>query len=122
MAILPFDFHSASSCELLGTSDTTNGRTSKCKTCRHHSLFFLVPVGVKDDAAAVPNRIGRSEAASWRNCHSLFCVCVAICQLLGTSGTTNGRTSKCKTCRHHSLFLLVPVGVKDAAATVPNRI
>src|SRR6056300_388761 len=31
-----------------------------CETCRHCSLFFLVPVGVNDDAATIPNRIGRS--------------------------------------------------------------
>src|SRR6056300_1477771 len=111
---------SVATCQLLGTSDATNGRTSKCMTCRHRSLFFLVPVGTKDDAATVPNRIGRSEAASWRHCHLIFSV--ATCQLLGTSDATNGRTSKCMTCRHRSLFFLVPVGTKDDAATVPNRI
>src|SRR5210317_1767084 len=107
--------------ELLGTSDATNGRTPKCKTCRHQSLFFLVPVGMKDDAATFPNRIGRSAASSWRNCHSIF-PGARTCQLLGTSDATNGRTPKCKTCRHQSLFFLVPVGMKDDAATFPNRI
>src|SRR5210317_794452 len=105
--------------ELLGTSDATNGRTPKCKTCRHQSLFFLVPVGMKDDAATFPNRMGRSAAASWHDCHSIFPG--ATCQLLGTSDTTNGCTAKCKTCRHQSLFFLVPVGMKDDAATIPNR-
>src|SRR5210317_755159 len=106
--------------ELLGTSDATNGRTPKCRTCRHQSLLFLVHVGMKDDAATFPNRIGRSAAASWRDCHSIFSG--ATCQLLGTSDATNGRTPKCKTCRHQSLFFLVPVGMKDDAAKFPNRI
>src|SRR5210317_72989 len=73
MAILPFNFLWSATCELLGTSDTTNGHTSKCKTCRHRSLFFLVPVGVKDAASTVPKRIGRSKAASLRYCHSILC-------------------------------------------------
>src|SRR5210317_835345 len=72
MAQFPFIFRVAT-CELLGTSDATNGRTPKCKTCRHRSLFFLVPVGTKDDAATPPNRIGRRKASSWRHCHSMFC-------------------------------------------------
>src|SRR5210317_1675686 len=74
----------------------------------------------QDDAATVPNRIGRREAALQPYCHSIFPG--ATCQLLGTSDATHGRTCKSITCRHHGLFFLVPVGMKDCAATVPNRI
>src|SRR6056300_33314 len=101
--------------------DATNGRTSKCETWRHQSLFFLVPVGMKDDAATVPNMTGRSKAAVWRNCHLIVRGRHLSHHLLGTSDATNGRTSKCETWRHQSLFFLVPVGMKDDAATVPNR-
>src|SRR5210317_1626352 len=120
MATSPFDFPHRATCQLLGTSDTPNGHTSKCKTCRHQSLFFLVPVGMKDDAATVPITKCRSEAASWQHRHSIFRS--ATCQLLGTSDTPNGHTSKCKTCRDQSLFFLVPIGMKGDAATVPTRI
>src|SRR6056300_1689952 len=78
MAPLPFNFSRSHLRELLGTSDATNGRTPKCKTCSHRSLFLLVPVGTKDDAATLPNRIGRSKAASWRHCRSIFRV--ATCE------------------------------------------
>src|SRR6056300_571699 len=121
MAPLPFNFSRSHLRELLGTSDATNGRTPKCKTCSHRSLFLLVPVGTKDDAATLPNRIGRSKAASWSHCHSIFRGATKS-ERLGTSDATNGRTPKCKTCRHRSLFFLVPVGTKDDAATLPNRI
>src|SRR6056300_1451120 len=114
--------HSASICQLLGTSDTPNGRSSKCKTWRHQSMFFLVPVGMKDDAATLPNRIGRSEAVSWRDCHSIFRGATCQILVLGTSDGGDRRTSTCQTCRHLCLFFLVPVGMKDDAATLPNRI
>src|SRR5210317_1223665 len=108
MAQFPFIFRVAT-CELLGTSDATNGRTPKCKTCRHRSLFFLVPVGTKDDAATHQNRIGRSEAASWRHCHSI--IRGTTREPLGTSDATNAAP---KNVRHadtvacSSLSLLVP--------------
>src|SRR5210317_1916620 len=80
------DCHSifpGATCQLLGTSEATTGRTAECKTRRHQSSFFLVPVGMKDEAVTCPNTTGRSAAASWRDCHSIFPG--ATCQLLGTS-------------------------------------
>src|SRR5210317_1549801 len=88
----------SASCQLLGTSDTTNGPAKQSTTRRHPNLLFLIPVGMKDDAATLPNRTGRMEATSWRHCHRIYRS--ASCQLLGTVDTTNGRTKKCKTCRH----------------------
>src|SRR5210317_1003947 len=117
MATLPFDFPQRHLSANGHIRRPQYGHTSKCKTCRHQSLFFLVPVGMKDDAATVPNRMGRSEAASWQHGHLIFRGAGA-CKLRGTSDTTNGRTSKCKTCRHQSLFFLVPVGMKDDTETV----
>ena len=54
--------------KLLGPSGGINGHTAKCMTCSCQSLFFPVPVGMKDVVATVPNRIGRCEAVSWPNC------------------------------------------------------
>ena len=92
----------------------------KCRRCRGQSLFFLVPVGMEEGVATVPNRILRGEAASWRNCH-LFVPSVTW-ELLSPSETPYAYGFKCRRCRGQSLFFLVPVGMEEGVTTVPNRI
>ena len=59
--------------KLLGPSEPAYVHIAKSMTCSHERLFFLVPVGMKDDVATVPNWIARCEAAAWPNCH-LICL------------------------------------------------
>src|SRR5210317_515207 len=100
-------------CQLLGKSHATNGRITKCKTCRHQSLFFLVlvPVGVKDDAATVPNRIGRSDATLWRHIAIRFSVAPLVSSWANhmppMAASQNVRHADTKVCSSLSLSLLV---------------
>ena len=104
----------------MGPSEPTYVHIAKSMTCSHEGLFFLVPVGMKDDVATVPNWIARCEAVSWRNCHLIWPG--STWKLLGSSEPTYIHTAKSMTCSHDTLFFLVPVGLKDDVATVPNWI
>ena len=106
-------------CQLLGPSEPTYVHITKSMTCSHEGLFFLVPVGMKDDVATVPNWIARCEAAAWPNCHLIWPG--STWKLLGPSEPTYVHIAKSMTCSHEGLFFLVPVGMKDDVATVPNR-
>ena len=110
---------SGSTCQLLGPSEPTYVHIAICMACGHQSLFFLVPVGMKDDVATVPMRTARCEAASWPNCHLIWSG--STCQLLGPSGPTYVRSAICMACSHQRLLFLVPFGMKDDVATVTMR-
>ena len=93
----------------------------KCRRCRGQSLFFLVPVGMEEGVATVPNRMLRGEAASWHNCHLFVPSVTTWEELLGPSEHPYAGGFKCRRCRGQSLFFLVPVGMEEGVATVPNR-